>query len=57
MLERSVVTVVTCKPIVTECHTGEIHPRLRGEDDAGQSGKCQVTAQNAVRAAALQRIE
>ena len=45
------------EPVVTERHTGQIHPRLRGVDDAGQPGKGQVTAQNAMRAAAGQRGE
>jgi N-acetylmuramoyl-L-alanine amidase len=42
---------------VTERHTRQIHPGLGGVDDTGQSGKGQVTAQNAVWAAAGQRAE
>ncbi len=57
MLQCPVVAVGARDPIVTECHTGQIHPRFGGEDNAGKAGKRQVTAQNAMRAAAGQRVE
>ena len=44
MLQCPVVAVGARDPIVTECHTGQIDPRLRGENDAGKAGKSQVTA-------------
>ena len=57
MLERARVAVRRGQPFVTERHTGQIDPRLGGVDDAGQPGKGQVTAQNAVRSASGQSGE
>ena len=57
MLQRPVVAVDSGEPVVTERDTGQIHPRFRGVHDAGQTGKGQVTAQNAVRSASLQSLE
>ena len=57
MLQRSVVAVDSGKPVVAECDTGQIHPRFGRIDDAGQTGKGQVTAQNAVRSAPPQGLE
>ena len=57
MLERAAVPVGSCQPVVTEHHGRQIEARFRGVDDARQSGKGQVTAQNAMGTATGERGE
>ena len=57
MLECARVALRPGHPFVGERDAGEIEPRFRGVHHAGQAGKGQVAAQNAVRPAPFQSGE